>query len=198
MADASATGRRRRTFVPALGVGLGSTALVAVAGNQAWVEPANDSPTGSIGQVAAIAADASSPLTTAVALVGLAAWGVLAVTRGRFRRVIAWFTAAVSIALLLVIVLGLVAAPDDLRALMAQYGLEDPALRRTAWAWVALAATPFALAAGALAVRDVGHWPQMGSRYDAPGAADEPERDAEEQSNLDLWKSLDEGTDPTR
>ncbi|QYJ04763.1 Trp biosynthesis-associated membrane protein [Nocardioides panacisoli] len=207
MTAAEATGAtdpprgRRRTFVPALLVGLLAGAVAAVAGNQAWVEPASDSPAGSIGQVAAIAADASSPLTTAVALVSLATWGVVLVTRDRFRRVMAWFGALVAVALLVVVVLGLAAAPDDLRDLMAQYGITEPDLRRTPWSWVALAATPFALAAALAAARDVRHWPQMGSRYDAPSAPDTATADddpAEEQSHLELWKSLDEGSDPTR
>ena len=36
----------------------------------------------------------------------------------------------------------------------------------------------------------------MGRRYDAPGAA-EPEPEPSERSNLDLWKAMDEGRDPT-
>jgi hypothetical protein len=36
----------------------------------------------------------------------------------------------------------------------------------------------------------------MGSRYDAPGS-DPVEVPPEEQTNLDLWKSIDEGRDPT-
>jgi hypothetical protein len=38
----------------------------------------------------------------------------------------------------------------------------------------------------------------MGRRYDAPAdAAPEPEREPEERENLDLWKAMDEGRDPT-
>jgi Tryptophan-associated transmembrane protein (Trp_oprn_chp) len=41
-------------------------------------------------------------------------------------------------------------------------------------------------------------WPEMGTRYDAPGSAPPPPvAPPEEQSNLDLWKALDEGHDPT-
>ncbi len=54
------------------------------------------------------------------------------------------------------------------------------------------------VAATALAVRWVRHWPEMGSRYDAPGAAAETaEPPPEDRSNLDLWKAMDEGRDPT-
>lgn len=194
---------RRRTFAPALLAGLAAGALAAVAGNQAWVEPAADSPTGSVGQVAAIAADSSSPLTTAVALVSLACWGVLLVTRGRFRRAVAWLGAAAALALVLVVVLGWQAAPGDLTALLAQYGAADAEVSRTPWCWAAVGAAPVALAAALLAVRDVPGWPQMGSRYDAPTTrgeeadASSTRRPAEDQSNLELWKRLDEGSDPT-
>jgi hypothetical protein len=41
----------------------------------------------------------------------------------------------------------------------------------------------------------------MGSRYDAPTAAATstatPDQPVEEQSSIDIWKSLDEGEDPT-
>jgi uncharacterized membrane protein (TIGR02234 family) len=205
MAESDGVQPRRRTFVPALVIGLAAGALAAVAGNQPWVEPAADSPTGSVGQVAAIAADASSPLTTAVALVTLACWGVLLVTRGRFRRAISWLGAAAAAALVLVALLGWNAAPGDLTDLLAQYGAPDAEVRRTVWCWVAVAAAPFALAAAVLAVRDVRGWPQMGSRYDAPAARSDGEQDdpgatkpAEEQSHIELWKSLDDGSDPTR
>jgi hypothetical protein len=40
-------------------------------------------------------------------------------------------------------------------------------------------------------------WPEMGSRYDAPGAAEQETAPPEERSSLDLWRSLDEGQDPT-
>ena len=66
------------------------------------------------------------------------------------------------------------------------------------------------LAAGLAAVRFIPSWPEMGTRYDAPTGA--PRTDASaatsdgpagagpdpaEKSNRDLWKSLDEGSDPT-
>ena len=44
----------------------------------------------------------------------------------------------------------------------------------------------------------VPRWPEMGTRYDAPtgaGAADA--HDAAPKENIDIWKALDEGRDPT-
>jgi hypothetical protein len=38
----------------------------------------------------------------------------------------------------------------------------------------------------------------MGRRYDAPAAAPEaPAAPPEDQENLDLWKAMDDGRDPT-
>jgi hypothetical protein len=49
-----------------------------------------------------------------------------------------------------------------------------------------------------LAMRWAPQWPEMGSRYDAPGVQSEPASvPPEDQSSLDLWKALDEGKDPT-
>ena len=57
-----------------------------------------------------------------------------------------------------------------------------------------------------LAVRLVPTWPEMGRRYDAPAdatpdrtevAAQEPGEEPGQQENLDLWKAMDEGRDPT-
>ena len=51
--------------------------------------------------------------------------------------------------------------------------------------------------AGVLAVRLAPAWPEMGSRYDAPGRR-EPTTGAEQpEPERDLWHALDEGRDPT-
>ena len=185
------------TFVPAVIVGLGSGALVAVAGNQAWAKAAEGQGIG--GDVAAVSVavgEAKAPLATALALVVLAAWGVLLVSRGRFRRLISWLTGLAALGLLAAVVAAFFAAPDAVSSAYEPYGVTDVEVSRTAWAWVALAGAMLALAVTALAVRDVGRWPQMGRRYDAPGAA-APQPAPGERSNLDLWKAMDEGHDPT-
>ena len=42
-------------------------------------------------------------------------------------------------------------------------------------------------------------WPEMGTRYDAPAARTPTAVDAaDDASNRDLWKAIDEGHDPTR
>ena len=178
-------------------VGLASAALVAVAGNQAWAKAAEGQGIGEeVASVSVAVGEAKAPLATALALVVLAAWGVLLVTRGRFRRVISWIVAIATVGLLAAVVGALFAAPDAVASAYEPYGITDVDVQRTAWSWVALAGAMLALGAAALAVRDVGRWPQMGKRYDAPGAADEPAKQGE-RSNLDLWKAMDEGRDPT-
>jgi uncharacterized membrane protein (TIGR02234 family) len=108
--------------------------------------------------------------------------------------------------LAVVLVGGFVQQDDAARDLAEQLGggalvaTSPIELERTAWLWVALGAGVLATAAGAAAVRLAASWPEMGSRYDAPGAAapgDSSDAPAGERSSIDLWKSLDEGDDPT-
>ena len=73
----------------------------------------------------------------------------------------------------------------------------------TGWFWLALAASVPALLAALAAIRQAPAWPEMGSRYDAPSAHDtasahSTDTPAEERTSLDLWKSMDEGEDPTK
>jgi len=186
-----------RTFGPAVLLALASGALVAVAGNQAWAKAEEGQGIGEqVASVSVAVGEAKAPLATALALVVLALWGVLLVTRGRFRRVVAWATAVFTVGLVAAVVGALFAAPDAVASAYEPYGVTDVDVARTAWCWVALAGAMLALGAAALAARDVGHWPQMGKRYDAPGAA-EPGPDPAERSNIDLWKAMDEGRDPT-
>ena len=188
---------RRRTFGPAVLVGLASAALVAVAGNQAWAKAAEGQGIGEeVASVSVAVGEAKAPLATALALVVLAAWGVLLVTRGRFRRVVSWIVAVATVGLLAAVVGALFAAPDAVASAYEPYGITDVDVQRTAWSWLALAGSMLALGAAALAVRDVGRWPQMGKRYDAPGTAEETAEPGE-RTNLDLWKAMDEGRDPT-
>ena len=66
---------------------------------------------------------------------------------------------------------------------------------------LALVLSVLAVLPAAIAVRRVGGWPEMGTRYDAPGdqAATRPSADEDDEpSSLDLWKAIDEGRDPTR
>ena len=65
----------------------------------------------------------------------------------------------------------------------------------TGWFWTAAVCSVVAVVPAVLAVRLVPGWPEMGSRYDAPGTHT-PE-DHVVESQRDLWNELDEGRDPT-
>ena len=130
------------------------------------------------------------PLAAALSLVVLACWGVVLVTRRRVRRAVAALGLLAALGLAATVVVGWVTLDDQvlelLRAQPTQASTRGGAeVATTGWFWAA-------------AVRLVPHWPEMGDRYDAPGtgdgAAGVPSDDA---SNLDLWKAMDEGHDPT-
>ncbi|WP_435769415.1 Trp biosynthesis-associated membrane protein [Nocardioides sp. SYSU DS0651] len=200
----------RRTFGPVVLLGLAASGFGAVAGHRAMLRVSEE-------HLRAIGASAYTgddfnrvefPLAGALALVALACWGVLLVTRGLFRRVVAVLAAVAAAGMLAVVAVGGFVQHEDAAAdLAARIGLGGGAVpvERTVWFWVALAASLLAVAAAAAAIRFTPGWPEMGTRYDAPTGGAVTDREAaagadqepEEQSNLDLWKSLDEGTDPT-
>ena len=196
---------RRRTFGPVVLVGVAAAVLAAVAGTKPWVSGESggvqSSDGGALGSTLSIDSVAESPLAAALSLVVLACWGVLLVTRGRFRRAVA--------VLALVAALGLTAAaveaffnlPDALAAsLLEVSGVDTVATSLTAWYAVAVLAALASVGATAAAVRLVGSWPEMGTKYDAPaGAAAGGDRPDERvpTDNIDIWKALDEGRDPT-
>jgi hypothetical protein len=176
----------RRTYAPVVLAGLGSAALASVAGHRAWA---------GVGDGAVLVTDTDAgtmPLAGALGLVVLAAWGVLLVTRGRFRRLVAVVGAVAALAMSCVVLVGFQAAPGNLRRTVAQLAYGDATVHRTGWYWVALVAAVVSTATITAAVALVRSWPEMGTRYDAPGAV--PPR---EETGLDLWRALDDGRDPT-
>jgi hypothetical protein len=178
---------RRSTFAPVVLIGLASAGLAAVAGNRDWAV---------VDGGPALVADTDAgkmPLAGALSLVVLAAWGVLLVTRGVVRRLVAVLAVLASLGVLAVAVVGFSAAPDNLGDAVARLAYpEDMEVRRAAWYWVALVAAVVSVVATCAAVALVGSWPEMGSRYDAAG--DSPKS---LETDLDLWKAMDEGHDPT-
>jgi uncharacterized membrane protein (TIGR02234 family) len=180
----------RSRFGPVVLLGLGSAALASLAGNKPWLS-ARQRPDLLLGP----ATDAAEkfPLAGAVALLLLATWGVLLVTRLRMRRVLAVLAVVESLGLLTCAVLG----PSVVRTQIAKSaqatGAPGP------WFWTFVVATALTLAAAVLAVRTVKDWPEMGARYDAPtGEKTQVEVDLDgETGNRELWKAIDEGHDPT-
>ncbi len=186
----------RRTFGPVVLLGLASATLVAVAGNRTWAEA--DSGAARDVSSLALSVDAGKmPAATAMALVLLACWGVVLVTRGRVRRAVAALGVLAALGALASVVMGWSSVVDALRNDLASVGVTDVEIGHTGWFWAAAVGAVLALASSVAAVVLVPGWPEMGSRYDAPGAAPPPAPDPEDQSSLDLWKAMDEGRDPT-
>ena len=187
---------RRRTFGPVVLLGLAAGTLTAVAGEKPAVEASGTAATAVSSRL--VSYDAHLPLVTALGLVVLACWGVVLVTRGRVRRAVAGLATFAAAGALVAALAAYSQAPDQFRDELALVGVTDPDLSHTVWYWVAVVGALLATVAGALAVAWAPSWPEMGSKYDAPGsAAPTPAVPPEEQTSLDLWKALDEGRDPT-
>jgi uncharacterized membrane protein (TIGR02234 family) len=194
MADSVAP--RRSTFGPVVLLGLATAGLTAVAGNNPAAKADGRGATAVSSGL--LSYDAHMALVTALGLVVLACWGVLLVTRGRVRRAVALLGAVASAGALVTAVVGWSQVPDQLRDELAQVGVADSATSHTAWFWAACLGALLSLLACAAAFVLAPSWPEMGRRYDAPVVAGGvPATAPEEQSNLDLWKALDEGHDPT-
>jgi uncharacterized membrane protein (TIGR02234 family) len=193
MADAP-----RRTFGPVVLLGLASAGLAALAGSRAWAdfEILDDSAAGEGAYSSTISISLNAlpeaPLVAALAFVVLASWGVLLVTRGRVRRGVAVLAVLASAGMLVAAVVAFVTTLGSLRDTFAE--LQVPVeVHRTVWPWVGVAASLVSVVAAVLAWRLGPSWPEMGSRYDAPGSTPPPR----EETSLDLWRALDHGRDPT-
>jgi uncharacterized membrane protein (TIGR02234 family) len=186
----------RRSFGAVVGAGLASAVLAAVASHQPW---AHGTASGGLGELSATVEAGKEPAASALSLVVLACWGVLLVTRGLVRRVVAVLAVLASLGLGAAVVAGYSAAPDRVRDAYHELGVDHPGVTLAGWYWVAAVATVLTLLTTLAAVRLVPSWPEMGRKYDAPAdAAPRPTpQTPEEQENLDLWRAMDEGRDPT-
>lgn len=188
----------RRTFGPVVLLGLASAGLAAVSASKTWVTAHQAGTDAGSSMAMAFGEYGTSPLAAALALVVLAAWGVILVTRGRFRRLVA----ALSVMAALGFSVTTALAPSQLGGALedqlaaANAKADDGALAVTPWWWAALGACVLMLATTALALRWVPTWPEMGTRYDAPAGAPQAD-DAPPETNIDIWKALDDGRDPT-
>lgn len=188
----------RATFAPVVGLGLLAGTLAAVAGSRPWVVDAEaDGPTP---DPLGLVADAGEmPLGLALALVLLACWGVLLVSRGAVRRAVAGLAVLAALGLAVTVVVAFYTLPDQVAAAQLEAALPRDDVHGSeisGWYVAAALGALLSVASSVLAVRWVGHWPEMGSRYDAPGSGG-AERSPEDPTSLDLWKSIDEGRDPT-
>ena len=199
--------RRRSDFGPTLLLGLASTALMTVAAAKPWF--AADSTARSM-VPGEDPTRADVPLALALALVALAGWGAVLVTRGAARRLVAVVALVAAVGVAGCLVISPFRVPDQVRAAVAEASLgaqgagADSHLSVHVTGWFVAAAVAVVLAVAALlnAVRRAPAWPSMSTRYDAPTgrasapAADEPEL-PDDASSIDLWKAIDEGRDPT-
>jgi hypothetical protein len=179
----------RRLFGPTVLAGLAGAGLAAFAGGRAWASP--DATGGTAALVDRSGGHVS--LAAALGLVALACWGVLLVTRAVVRRVVAALGVVACAGLVVTSALGRASALDSARAATLNLGVTGVGVHTTAWWWVGLLTSLVALAAAVLAVRLCPRWPEMGSRYDAPVARPA----AEDMSEVDLWRAIDQGHDPT-
>jgi len=187
---------RDRSYGPTVALGLAGAVLTAVAGTRPWGRATGDA--AGIEVDAAVSGSESAPLVAALALVALAAWGVVLVLRGRIRRVVALVGTLASTGTLIAVVAAFDAAQNDaLDALMSTSATTaatgDVAVASlTAWYYLAgLGALTTALTF-VVAVGKAPRWPEMGTRYDAPSA-----RAAAPVTDEDMWRALDRGHDPT-
>lgn len=171
----------RRAFWPTVLLGAAGAGLAAYAGAHHWITLDTRQSFTPVEQTGL-----DSPATTALALVSLAAWGVFLVTRGWVRRALAVLAAVAALAPIPTVW----TTRHDLLADHAGATAND-------WPWVALVGCVIAVAAAVVAVLQAPQWPEMGSKYDAPTGPVVTRRPVQEQSSLELWKSLDEGQDPT-
>jgi len=198
--------RRRSTMGPTLLVALAAGAVLAVAGDRPWVEVEGaPEPVEGGGQQVVTGLDLATgnPTVTALALVALAALGVVLVVRGRVRRVVAVLVLLAAFGVAAAVLTGWLGIDDRVAQEVAGGPLDGAATSWTSWAWASVPAAALLLGAGLLTVRDVRRWPEMGRRYDAPagaggrGGAPGTAAPPEERSALEIWRDLDEGRDPT-
>lgn len=189
--------RGRRLFGPAVLAGLASGTLCAVAGTRAAVSVDADTDAVALVTAGTTAGDAlTMPLVTSLALVVLASWGVLLVTRARVRRLAAGLALLASLGTLAAAALAQGQLRGTVEDSLDQVGAAGGA-GVTGWYVAALLGAVVMSASAGLAVRHVPDWPEMGQRYDAPVGTAAARSASGTDSSLDLWKAIDEGRDPT-
>jgi uncharacterized membrane protein (TIGR02234 family) len=173
--------------------GLATAALTAVAAGKPWFRAAVDYKL--VAGVREPDRSADMPVALALALVVLAGWGAVLVTRGRFRRVVAGTALLAALGVVAAVVTAPFTLPDQVRGNLPG-GSEDVSVSPTGWFVTAAVCAVLSSVVLVLAWLRSPRWPAMSSRYDAPGnqAGAVPPGDA---SDTDLWKALDAGHDPT-
>lgn len=178
----------RRSFWPTVLVGVGGAGLAALAAHKPWAAVTNATGTGS---------GVNRPEVAALAFVTLALWGVLLVTRGIVRRVVAALTVVAAVATMAFAVHALAQSPASNGGGWFSYSSKGPEFHRTVWGWLATVGAALTTLAALVALRATPGWPEMGRKYDAPSGPAAPAVPLEQQEALDVWKAMDRGVDPT-
>jgi uncharacterized membrane protein (TIGR02234 family) len=187
----------RRTFGAALLAGVSTSGLTAIAASQTWLRAHGDAAGYPVS--ANVSGSDAAPLALALALVALAAWGVVLVSGVTARRL------ALAVALVCAVGVVVVAARLDADSAaattLATKGASSvSSLAHRPWYATTVIAAVLQVLVVAVSFRRVPTWPTMSSRYDAPtrsGGADVADVLVEGADDLTLWKALDEGHDPT-
>ena len=124
---------RSRSFGPTVLVGLGGATLAAVAGAKDWGRAA--STVGGTRVTGVVKGSETAPLVVALALVALAAWGVVLVVRGRPRQVVALVGFLASAGALASTVAAFGRAEDDAMAAVVAKGAGADAFTSSLTGW---------------------------------------------------------------
>lgn len=178
-------------FVPVVLAGLATAALTSVAAGKPWFTAALSTQD----RVGIADADlkADLPLALALALVMLAAWGVVLVGRTAARRIVLSLAAAAGAGVVVAVVRAPMTLPDQIREQIGP-GHGHVPVDPTGWYVAAAIASVLGLVTIVLGWVLTPRWPSMSARYDAPTTHVEPAPATE----TDIWKAMDQGLDPTQ
>jgi uncharacterized membrane protein (TIGR02234 family) len=187
---------RARSFAPTVLAGLAGAVVAAVAAGRTWAT-ASGSAAGVHVRAGVTGSDAA-PLALALALVSLAAWGVVLVVRGTARRVVAGIGAAAALGVVAATVAGFGRAHADATDAAVAKGAARGVVEAnvSGWYYLTVLGGVLALAGFVVAVAAAPRWPAMGSRYDAPRAPGD-RGTGPAVTDTDMWRALDDGRDPT-
>ncbi|MFT4011712.1 MAG: Trp biosynthesis-associated membrane protein, partial [Nocardioidaceae bacterium] len=166
--------RDRRTFWPTVALGLAAAGLAAVGAGRVWVRAT--AVVGGVTSHAEAKGTEAAPLALALALVALASWGAVLVSRGWWRRVVAAIGAVAAGGGAIAALARPHPAQNHPLAGLAGKGVKAT-LDSTAWYPVTVIAAVVAALTLVVAVLRARRWPEMSARYDAAPAktASEPD-----------------------
>jgi len=141
-----------------------------------------------------------APLAGALGVVVLAAFGAVIATRGWVRRGLGLLIVAASCVVLIAAVAP-GGAHEALAAGLSAKGWSGGAYESSTvgWRWLVLICALLTVGTGAVTARYGGEWAVMGQRYDAPEPdGPVPAKPAADLTETEVWRSIDQGHDPTR